>query len=59
MIGSSSSRLRRVAILIIRVVCFAIAAAYLALHPDHSWTEVTGEPEHYLVEIEIEPVRPE
>lgn len=40
-------------------VCFAIGALYFALHPDHTWQEITGEPEHYPVEIEIEPVRPE
>lgn len=51
------SRLRRFGVLVIGVVCFAIAAAYLAAHPDHTWQEVTGEPEHYLTEIEIEPVR--
>lgn len=56
---SKRSRLRRLGIFAIRVTCFAIAVAYLAAHPDHSWTEVTGEPEHYAVPIEIEPVRPE
>ena len=56
---SDSSRLRRFGIAFIRVVCFAIAAAYLAAHPDHLWTEATGEPEHNPIEIEIEPVRPE
>lgn len=54
-----SSRLRRLGIFALGVTCFAIAVAYLAAHPDHSWREATGEPEAYAVPIEIEPVRPE
>lgn len=37
--------------------CFLVATAYLALHPDHAWHEVFGEPESHPVEIELEPVR--
>lgn len=44
---------------VLGAACFIIVMAYLALHPDHSWTEATGEPEHYAVPIEIEPVRME
>lgn len=57
MIGGG--RLRRFAVLVIGATCFALAVAYLAAHPNHSWREATGEPEHHAVEIEVEPVRPE
>ena len=37
--------------------CFAITAFVFALHPKHSWTEATGEPEAYDIESEVELVR--
>lgn len=53
------SRTRRLAVLVGGATCFALAVAYLAAHPNHSWREATGEPEHHSVAIEVEPVRTE
>jgi hypothetical protein len=49
-------------IAVVGVACFIAGAVWLAIHPDHRWTEITGEPEHgpasTAVPIEIDDVRP-
>lgn len=36
-------------ILSIGLLCFLAGAVIFALHPDHSWYEITGEPEAFSV----------
>ena len=55
------TRTTAIAVSVLGAACFAITALVFALHPKHSWTEATGEPEAYALEpkpaVEIELVR--
>ena len=50
-------RTTAIAVSVLGAACFAITALVFAVHPKHSWTEATGEPEAYDIEREIELAR--